>query len=46
MIKVLHKKKDRNECGNYHGIPRVAHAGIVAARLGTYCEVEGLLPEE
>ena len=26
MIKVLHKKKDRTECGNYRGISLVAHA--------------------
>ena len=26
-IKVLHKKKDRTECGNYRGISLVAHAG-------------------
>ena len=38
VIKVLHKKKDRTECGNYRGISLVAHAGkvllkIVATRL-------------
>ena len=43
MIKVLHKKKDRAECGNYRGISLVAHAGkvllkIVATRLSAYCE--------
>ena len=51
MIKVLHKKKDRTECGNYHGISLVSHAGkvlfkIVATRLGAYCETRNLLPEE
>ncbi|MEO0565068.1 MAG: reverse transcriptase family protein [Chloroflexota bacterium] len=51
VIKVLHKKKDRTECGNYRGISLVAHAGkvllkIVAKRLGDYCEAKGLLPEE
>ena len=50
-IKVLHKKKDWTECGNYRGISRVAHAGkvllkVVAMRLGDYCEAKGLLPEE
>ena len=49
VIKVLHKKKDRTECGNYRGISLVAHAGkvllkIVAMRLGNYCEAEGPLP--
>ena len=51
VIKVLHKKKDRTECGNYRGISLVAHAGkvllkIVAKRLSDYCEAKGLLPEE
>ena len=51
MIKVLHKKKDRFECGNYRGISLVAHAGkvllkIVATRLSAYCEARNLLPEE
>ena len=50
-INVLHKKKDRNECGNYHGISLVAHAGkflfkIVGTRLSAYCEARNLLPEE
>ena len=50
-IKVLHKKKDRTECGYYRGISLVAHAGkvllkVVAMRLGNYCESKGLLPEE
>ena len=51
VIKVLHKKKDRTECGNYRGISLVAHAGkvllkIVAKRRGDYCEAKSLLPEE
>ena len=50
-IKVLHKKKDRMECGNYRGISLVAHAGkvllkVIAGRLGDCCEREGILPEE
>ena len=50
-IKVLHKKKDRTECGNYRGISLVAHAGkillkVIAMRLGDYCEAKRLLPEE
>ena len=49
MIKVLHKKKDRTEYGNYRGISLVAHAGkvllrIVATRLSVYCEARNLLP--
>ena len=40
-VKVLHKKKDRTECGNYRGISLVAHAAkahlkIVAHRLGKF----------
>ena len=51
VVKVLHKKKDRTECGNYRGISLVAHAGkvllkIVATRLSAYCEARNLLPEE
>ena len=51
MIMVLHKKKDRTECGNYRGISLVAHAGkillkIIARRLSEYCERVGILPEE
>jgi len=50
-INVLHKKKDRTECGNYRGISLVAHAGkvllkVIAGRLSDYCEREGILPEE
>ena len=48
---VLHKKKDRTECGNYRGISLVVHAGkillkIIARRLSEYCERVGILPEE
>ena len=48
---VLHKKKDRTECGNYRGISLVAHVGkillkILARRLSEYCECVGILPEE
>ena len=48
---LLHKKKDRTECGNYRGISLVAHAGkillkIIAHRLREYCERVGILPEE
>ena len=51
VIKVLHRKKDRTECGNYRGISLVANAGkvflkIVATRLSAYCEARNLLPEE
>ena len=51
IIMVLHKKKDRTECGNYRGISLVAHAGkillkIIARRLSEYCERVGDLPEE
>ena len=51
VIKVLHKKKDRTECGNYRGISLVAHAGkvllkIVTMRLSAYCEARNLLPKE
>ena len=48
---MLHKKKDRTECGNYRGICLVAHAGkvlleVIAGRLRDYCERENILPEE
>ena len=51
IIMVLHKKKDRTECGNYRCISLVAHAGkillkIIARRLSEYCERVGILPEE
>ena len=50
-IKVLHKKNDRTECGNYRGISLVAHAGkvvlkVIAGRVSDYCERENILPEE
>ena len=50
-FKVLHKKKDRTECGNDDGISLVAHAGkvllkVTAGRLSDYCERENILPEE
>ena len=50
-IKVLHKKKDRTEGGNYRGISFVAHAGkvllkVIACRLSDCCERENILPEE
>ena len=42
-IKVLHKKEDRAECGNYWGSSLLAYAGeallkIVVDRLGDFCE--------
>ena len=51
IIMVLHKKKDRTECGNDRGITLVTHAGekllmIIARRLSEYCERVGILPEE
>ena len=51
IIMILHKKKDRTECGNYRGISLVAHAGkillkIIARRLSEYCERVGILSEE
>ena len=51
IIMVLHKKKDRTECGNSRGISLVAHAGkillkIIARRLSEYCEHVGILREE
>ena len=51
IIMVLHKKKDRTECGNYMGISLVAHADkiqlkIIARRLSECCERVGILPEE
>ena len=51
IIMILHKKKDRTECGNYRGISLVAHAckmllKIIARRLSEYCERVGILPEE
>ena len=51
IIMVLHKEKDRTECGNYRGISLVARAGkillkIIARCLSEYCERVGILPEE
>ena len=51
VIKVLYKRKDRTECGNYRGISLVAHAGkvllkIVATRLTAYCKARNLLSKE
>ena len=51
MIMVLHKKKDRTECGNSRGISLVVHAGkillkIIARRLNEYCGRVGILPEK
>ena len=48
---MLHKKKDRTECGNYRGISLVAHAGklplkFIAGRLSDCCERENMLPEK
>ena len=50
-IKVLHTKRDRSDCNNCRGIAIVAHSGnvlvkIVASRLISYCEPEGILPGE
>ena len=51
IIMILHKKKDRTECGKYRGISQVAHASkillkIIALCLSEYCERVGILPEE
>ena len=51
IIMVLHKSKNRTECGNYRGISLIAHADkkllkIIARRLSEYCECVGILPEE
>ena len=51
IIMVLHKKKNRTECGSYRGISQVAHAGkillkIIARRISEYCERVGILPKE
>ena len=50
-VKMLHKKKDRTECGNCRGSPLVAHAGKVLLKgitgcFSDYCERERILPEE
>ena len=49
IIMVLHKKKERTECGNYRGISLVAHAGkivlkIIVRRLSEYCKRVGIMP--
>lgn len=51
VIKVLAKKKNWAECGNYRGISLTSHAGkvllkVIANRLGEYCETENIIPEE
>ena len=51
VIRVLHQKGDKTECGNYRGISLVSHAGkvlfkVVGRKLSAYCEAKGLLPEE
>ena len=51
IIVVLHKKRDRTECGNYRGISLVAHAvnillKLIARRLSEYCERVGVLRKE
>ena len=51
IIMVLHKQKNRTECGNYRGISLVAHADkillkIIARRLSEYCKRVGILPEK
>ena len=48
---MLHKKKDRTECGNFRGSSLLAHTGkvlckVIAGRLGDYCVREGILPED
>ena len=50
VIKVMFKKKDPTECGNYRGISLVAHVGklvlkIVGRRLMPYVENEHLINE-
>ena len=50
-ITVLHRKKDRTECGNYRGISLVVHAGkilleIIVRRPSEYRERVGVLPDE
>ena len=51
MIKVLPRKKENTDCGNYRGISLIAHTGIallkiVATRSSAYCKAKRLLPEE
>ena len=51
IIRVLHMKKDRTECGNSRSLSLGAPAGkillkCVANQLGNFCEEAGILPEE
>ena len=51
IMMVLHKKKDRTECGNYTSISLIPHAGkillkIIACHLSEYYERVGVLSEE
>ena len=51
LITVLHKRKDRTECGNYRGTSLAANAvkilqAIIIRRVSDYCERVGILPEE
>ena len=51
IIMVLHRKKNRTECGNYRDISLVEHTGkillkIIARHLSEYCERVGILPDE
>ena len=51
IFMVLHKNKDRTECGNYRGISLVAQAGkmplkTIARLLSEYCKRVGILPKE
>ena len=51
IIMVLHKRKDRTECGNYRFISLVVHAGkillnVIARRLSEYSERVGIWREE
>ena len=50
-LTVLHQKGDKTECGNYHGISLMSHAGkvllkVAARRVSAYCVAKRLLPEE
>ena len=50
-IKMLYKKSDRSDCNSFRGISLVFEAGkvllkIVTSRLGDFCEVQQILPEE
>ena len=52
IIMVLHKKKDRTECGNYRGTSLVSHAGKILLKrvarrlLSECCERAGILSEK